>query len=54
MTRGAIGLLSCSIRPILVHAGRSCVIGAVVVDLTTEGHGIGTQLVEDVLGRAAG
>lgn len=49
-----VGLLSYSIRPSLVHAGRSCVIEELVVDQTTQLQGIGTQLVEDLLRRAAG
>jgi GNAT superfamily N-acetyltransferase len=49
-----IGLLSYSIRPSLVHAGRSCVIEELVVDQTTQRQGIGARLVEDLLRRAAG
>jgi GNAT superfamily N-acetyltransferase len=49
-----VGLLSYSIRPSLVHAGRSCVIEELVVDQTTQRQRIGTQLVEDLLLRAAG
>jgi GNAT superfamily N-acetyltransferase len=47
-----IGLLSYSIRPSLVHAGRSCVIEELVVDQTTQRQGIGAQLVENLLLRA--
>jgi GNAT superfamily N-acetyltransferase len=50
----AIGLLSYSIRPSLVHAGRSCVIEELVVDQTTQQQGVGTRLVEDLLRRAVG
>jgi GNAT superfamily N-acetyltransferase len=50
----AIGVLSYSIRPSLVHAGRSCVIEELVVDQTTQRQGVGAQLVEDLLRRAAG
>jgi GNAT superfamily N-acetyltransferase len=50
----AIGLLSYSIRASLVHAGRSCVIEELVVDETTQRQGVGAQLVEDLLRRAAG
>ena len=48
-----IGLLSYSIRPSLVHAGRSCVIEELVVDQTTQRQGIGARLVEELLRRAA-
>jgi GNAT superfamily N-acetyltransferase len=48
-----IGLLSYSIRPSLVHAGRSCVIEDLFVDQTTRRQGVGTKLVEDLLLRAA-
>ena len=48
-----IGLLSYSIRPSLVHAGRSCVIEELVVDQTTQRQGVGARLVEDLLRRAA-
>lgn len=49
-----VGLLSYSVRPSLVHAGRSCVIEELVVDQTTQRQGIGARLVEDLLRRAAG
>jgi GNAT superfamily N-acetyltransferase len=48
-----VGLLSYSLRPSLVHAGRSCVIEELVVDQTTQRQGIGARLVEDLLRRAA-
>jgi GNAT superfamily N-acetyltransferase len=48
-----IGLLSYSVRPSLVHAGRSCVIEELVVDQTTQRQGIGGRLVEGLLRRAA-
>ncbi len=48
-----IGLLSYSLRPSLVHAGRSCVIEELVIDQTTQRQGIGARLVEDLLRRAA-
>ncbi len=46
------GLLSYSVRPSLVHAGRSCVIEELFVDRAMQRHGIGAQLVEDLLRRA--
>jgi GNAT superfamily N-acetyltransferase len=49
-----VGLLSYSVRPSLVHAGRSCVIEELVVDQTAQRQGIGARLVEDLLRRAAG
>ena len=49
-----IGLLSYSVRPSLLHAGRSCVIEELVVDQTMQHDGIGAQMVEDLLRRAAG
>jgi GNAT superfamily N-acetyltransferase len=49
-----VGLLGYSLRPSLVHAGRSCVIEELVVDQTTQRQGIGARLVEDLLRRAAG
>jgi len=48
-----IGLLSYSLRPSLVHAGRSCVIEELVIDQTTQRQGVGARLVEDLLRRAA-
>jgi GNAT superfamily N-acetyltransferase len=48
-----VGLLSYAIRPSLVHAGRSCVIEELVVDEAAQRQGIGAQLVEDLLRRAA-
>jgi len=49
-----IGLLSYSIRPSLVHAGKSCLIEELVVDEASQSQGIGARLVEDLLRRAAG
>jgi GNAT superfamily N-acetyltransferase len=48
-----IGLLSYSLRPSLVHAGRSCVIEELVIEETTQRQGVGARLVEDLLRRAA-
>ena len=48
-----IGLLSYSLRPSLVHAGRSCVIEELVIDQTSQQQGLGARLVEDLLRRAA-
>jgi GNAT superfamily N-acetyltransferase len=48
-----IGLLSYSLRPSLVHAGRSCIIEELVIDQTTQRQGVGARLVEDLLRRAA-
>ena len=48
-----VGLLSYSLRPSLVHAGRSCVIEELVIDQTTQRQGVGARLVEDLLRRAA-
>ncbi len=49
-----IGLLSYSLRPSLVHAGRSCLIEELVLTQTAQRRGIGAQLVEDLLRHAAG
>jgi len=49
-----VGILSYTIRPSLVHAGRSCVIEELVVDEPSQRQGIGARLVEDLLRRAAG
>ena len=48
-----VGLLSYSLRPSLVHAGRSCVIEELVIDQKTQRQGVGARLVEDLLRRAA-
>ena len=48
-----VGLLSYSLRPSLVHAGRSSVIEELVIDQTTQRQGVGARLVEDLLRRAA-
>lgn len=48
-----VGLLSFSMRPSLLHAGRSCVIEELVVDQATQRQGIGARLVEELLSHAA-
>ena len=48
-----VGLLSYSLRPSLVHAGRACVIEELVVAEGTQRQGLGARLVEDLLRRAA-
>ena len=48
-----VGLLSFSMRPSLLHAGRSCVIEELVVDQATQRQGIADRLVEELLSHAA-
>jgi len=49
-----VGLLSYSIRPSLLHAGRSCVIEELVVGQPAQQQGIGARLVDELLRQAAG
>ena len=49
-----VGFLSFSIRPSLLHAGRSCMIEELVVDPATRRQGIAARLVVELLRHAAG
>ena len=46
-----LGLLSCSLRPNLYHAGNSCLIEELVVTETARGLGVGSRLVSALLER---